>query len=251
MIVPDNTLAVITDHPEFDKFVPDIIHPLAGDKRRDWFHKHAYFCLPLVIGNQYGFAIRSLYNFKATWDGGEYNDSVKVEIEDEPDNPAQIIISHFGMGTVTLQNRFHFRTPKGVNLMTINPPNTYIDGIQHMTGVIETDNLRRDFTFNLKLTRPNHTVEVKKGDLIGCVLPIPRYFPDSFEVKNGRKILPENEIRVEEYMKQEFQRRREGIEQDMPNRNGRLYAKGMDAFEKRFDDHQSLVQRHPKLKDFD
>ncbi len=248
MIVPDNTLAVITDHPVFDKHVPDIIHPLAGDKRRDWFHKHAYFCLPLVIGNQYGFAIRSLYNFTATWDGGEYNDSVKVEIEDEPNNPVQIIKSHFGMGTVTLQNRFHFRTPKGVNLMTINPPNTYIDGIQHMTGVVETDNLRRDFTFNLKLTRPNHTVHIKKGDLIGCVLPIPRYFPDSFEVKNGRKIFAENEIRVEEYMKREFQRRREGIEQDMPNRNGRLYAQGKDAFEKRFEDHQSLVKRHPKLE---
>ena len=54
------------------------------------------------------------------------------------------------MGVVTIQNRFTFRTPPDVNLMTINPPNYWIDGIQHMTGVIETDNLRRDFTFNLK-----------------------------------------------------------------------------------------------------
>lgn len=251
MIVPDNTLAVISDHPNFDKFVPDIIHPLAGDKRREWFHKHAYFCLPLVIGNQYGFGIRSLFDFSMTWDGGDFHDSVKVEFENDSGNPAQIIKSHFGMGTVTIQNRFHFRTPKGVNLMTINPPNTWIDGLQHMTGVIETDNLRRDFTFNLKLTRPNHTVHVKKGDLIGCVLPIPRYFPDSFEVKNGRKLFTEQEIKAEEDMVKEFQRRRETIEQKMPNRNGRLYAKGMDAFEKRFDDHQAVIKRHPKIDDFD
>lgn len=250
MIVPENVIAVISDHTDFDQYIPDIIHPMASDKRRDWFVQHAYFCLPLVIGNQYGFGIRSMYDFTAEWDGSENKDGVKIEINKlEPYQP-QTITSHFGMGTFTVQNRFHFRTPPGVNLMTINPPNTWIDGIQHMTGVIETDNLRRDFTFNIKLTRPNHKVHVKRGDLIGCILPIPRYFVDSFNVVNGRNIFTEQQIAEEDAIKAEFQFRRENIDINMPNRNGRLYAKGLDAFEQRFADHQTSVKKHPKLTEF-
>jgi hypothetical protein len=251
MIIPENKIAVITDHPVFDQYVPQIIQPMAGEKRREWFRRHTYFCLPLVIGNQYGFGIRSMYDFTAEWDGTEFNKGVKVEVQEQLDNTPQLITSHFGMGTITIQNRFHFRTPKSVNLMTINPPNTWIDGIQHMTGVIETDNLRRDFTFNIKLTRPNYKVHIKKGDLIGCILPIPRYFPDSFEIVNGRKLFSYEQILEEEEMKFEFQRRREGIDQTMPNRNGRLYARGMDAYERKFEDHQISVKRHPPLTDFD
>jgi hypothetical protein len=174
------------------------------DITRDWFTSRFYKCLPLTIANTYGFSVKADFDFSATWSGTQDRESTVITGITENKYLYPKVDSRFGSGIVTLSYPFQLRTPTGVNLMTINPPNIVIPNVTVMSGVIETDNLRRDFTFNLKLTRPNHKINIKKGDLIGCVLPIPRYFPDSFEVANGRKLFTEDEIRQEEEMKAEF-----------------------------------------------
>jgi len=248
----DKTIAAIPDHKNFNRHIAEIVKPMAGDKKRDWFSEHAYHCLPLLIGNQYGFSIRSLYDFKFTWNGGNNPEDVSIIMDNKYSRTRlnerpQIVTSHFGMGVVTIQNRFNFKTPKGVNLMTVNPPNHFIDGVGHMTGVVESDNLRRDFTFNLKCTRPGHTVTIKKGDLIGCIMPVPRGFIDSFNVSSGLEVLPAKEVEEESRQKREFARKRQEEDPLKPSRNGHLYAKGVDAFGNQFDDHQTHVKRHPKI----
>jgi hypothetical protein len=60
IVVPNNKLVTITEDDYFNSQNEIIIEPLKGKIKRDWFIKHAYFCLPLTIGNQYGFAIKSL-----------------------------------------------------------------------------------------------------------------------------------------------------------------------------------------------
>jgi len=252
-VIPDNTIAIITDHDDFKDTVFDIIEPLKGKNERDWFVKHAYFCLPLVIGNQYGFIIKSQCDFKAIWNGGEKKEDVKVEILSNPlikgketgqEIFPQTVLSHFGMGTITIQNRFHFRTPPNINLMTINPPNYFISGVQHMTGVVETDNLRRDFTFNLRLTTKDLEVNVKKGDPIGCILPIPRGFVEKFELKHASDLFSNELIQNERDMVQEFAKERQGIDQKKHAKNGRRYFKGEDANNNKF------IYKHKKtLKD--
>ena len=153
LTIPENKIITIPENESFINSNEIIIEPLKGKIKRDWFIKHTYFCLPLIIGNQYGFAIKSLKTFSVIWDGGDSPNNTIIEILYEGDYIGhQSVNSHFGMGTITIQNRFTFRTPPNVNLMTINPPNCWIDGIQHMTGVVETDNLRRNFTFNFKTT---------------------------------------------------------------------------------------------------
>ena len=240
--IPENKLVTITETEEYKNSPELIVEPLKGHKKRDWFVQHAYFCLPLVIGNQYGFAIKSLKTFAVNWRGGDSPSDVVVEILDEGDNPTfQHINSHFGMGTVTIQNRFTFRTPPGVNLMTINPPNHWIDGIQHMTGVVETDNLRRDFTFNLRVTRPNHTIVIQKGDYIGCVLPIPRYFPDNFEFVNAYDILTKEQIEEEQKAMRDFGIERSTADRDKLGGNGRRYFNGEDVYGNQFPDHQKNI----------
>jgi uncharacterized protein DUF6065 len=240
--VPDRHLVVICEHQRYEKSVDLIIRSLKGQKLRDWFNKHAYFCLPLVIGNQYGFAIRSLKAFSAIWNGKNSPEDTKVKITDHGENPDyQTISSHFGMGVVTIQNRFTLRTPSGVNLMTINPPNHWIDGIQHMTGVVETDNLRRDFTFNLKVTRPNYEVHVKKGEFIGCVIPIPRYFVDSFCLSKGEELFEKGKIQEERKIMQDFGKERSTVDKEKPRRNGRRYFMGEDVYGNSFPDHQTKL----------
>ena len=189
-----------------------------------------------------GFGIKSLKTFSVEWDGGEGMGSVKVEIIDGGENPNfQTISSHFGMGTVTIQNRFTFRTPPGINLMTINPPNYWIDGIQHMTGVVETDNLRRDFTFNLKVTRKNEKIIINKGELIGCVIPTPRYFIDGFELCKGEDIFTKEQIEEERQIMRDFGKERATTDRQKHHNNGRRYFNGEDVYGNKFDDHQKKI----------
>lgn len=242
IIVPTNKLVTIPEHKSLDKSNELIVESLKGNFKRDWFIKHAYFCLPLVIGNQYGFGIKSLKTFKVKWNGGVSSADTIIEILEEDENTGyQSISSHFGMGTITIQNRFTFRTPPNVNLMTINPPNQFIDGIHHMTGVVETDNLRRDFTFNLKITRPDTEIIINKGEYIGCVLPIPREFVDKFELVNGYDIFTTEQIEEEQKAMHDFGIERSTKDIHKPNGNGRRYFKGEDVYGCPFSNHQNKL----------
>ncbi len=242
--VPPHKLTTITEHSEYDKSIDLIVEPLKGKLKRDWFVNHAYFCLPLTIGNQYGFGVKALKTFSVEWNGGDGRQDVKVEILDDGEYPGhQHISSHFGMGTITIQNRFTFRTPPGINLMTINPPNYWIDGIQHMTGVIETDNLRRDFTFNLRVTRKNEKIIINKGEYIGCVLPIPRHFVDKFDWVKGSDLFTTEQIEEERQAMKDFGKERSQEDIKKPHGNGRRYYNGEDVYGNKFEDHQKKIKK--------
>lgn len=244
-VVPHKILLVIPETPFF-KHVPElVIEPLKGHFKRDWFLQQAYLCPPLILGNEHGFIFKSLYSFRAKWDGGDYKESVVVEILDPfyEQQYYQLIKSHFGMGVVTIQNRFTLRTEPGVNLITINPPNFYIDGIMHMTGVIETDNLRRDFTFNLRITRVNEWINIDKGTPIGCVLPYPRHFIDQFSCQNAHGVISERDIKIEQQTMQDFGYERHNIDPNKPHKAGRRYFNGEDVYGNKFTEHQKRLDK--------
>lgn len=247
--LPDDNIAIFTNSDETIPHLDDILSPMQGNKRRDWFVQHAYFCLPLVIGNQMGIGIRALYDFDVIWEGGVSKESciVTTARENRKLQVHQNISSHFGMGTVTIQNNFHFRTPKGINLMTINPPNHFIDGVHHMTGVVESDNLPRDFTFNLKITRKDHLIEFKKGDLIGCMMPVKRYLGDGLQPILANEIYDDEEIEQIRQVGQAYGVERSEIDIHKPNGNGRRYVKGHDIHGDPFDDHQTTTVRKQKI----
>ena len=136
--------------------------------------------MPLTVGNQYGFVINSLRDFEVSWDGTD-SDAI-INFLNNDNQEKQIIKNGFGKGIVTIQNLFALKTPIGINIMTIQPPNLFIPGCSAMTGVIETDQIRRDFTFNFKITIPNQKITIKKGDPVGAFIPIPRYFVEKFEI---------------------------------------------------------------------
>lgn len=245
IVVPENTIAVIPYADYWDSLHTEVFEPLRGQLKREWFVTHAYYCLPLTMGNQYGFVVKSYYDFEVTWNGGEYVKDVSIKF----DNPAeyqrtlglQQVSSHFGMGTVTVQLGFALRTPPGINLMTQNPPNYYIDGITHMCGVVESDNLRRDFTFNLKVTRPNHPIRIRKGDWIGYFIPYPRHFVDPFIMKNGRDLFTNDQIQAEQKCMEDFGQERIHLDPQKPNSNGRRYFNGEDVYGNKFPDHQKRL----------
>ena len=236
--IPDKTIVAIPFNSSYNGKLFQLYSTLKGEKKRDWFSKHAYFCLPLVIGNQHGFVMKSLYDVSLFWNGGENPKDLTVTIHDKEqylkDSKIQTFESHFGLGTVTVQSPFTLRTPPNVNLMTINPPNFFIDGLHHMTGVVECDNLRRDFTFNLKVTRPNFEIKIKKGDFVGCVLPYPRNFIDNYNMVEGFRIFTGDDIGEEQQCIKDFGIERSTTDTQKPNNNGRRYFNGEDVYGNKF-----------------
>lgn len=242
--VPNNKILVVPfiERKEQEERYKEVLESLKGNIKRDWFNNHFYYCLPINIGNQYGFVLRSYYDFDATWDGTMENPKdITVNIYNDDGSDMQHIGPGFASGVLTIQNRFHLKTPLGVNLMTIQPPNMYIPGMVAMTGVIETDQIRRDFTFNIKMTDPGRTVYVKKGDPLGAFIPVPRYFVDSFELDGVSNYFDEELINNEDEDGSELARQRQNEDKSKPHESGRKYFNGEHAFGEKYYDHQKRI----------
>lgn len=235
--IPEKTILIVPEKHVSNSQISSLVQPLTEIKTREWFNPMFYYCLPLAIGNQYGFIVKAQESFTVFWDGESHKGSVKVSYE-KSGKQIQKYSSHFGEGIVTIQNYWHFRTPPGVNLMTITPPNFIQHGLLHMTGVIETDNLRRDFTFNIRITKPNIKITINKGDPIGAFIPIPRWYADQFKLAFANEIYNQNAIDLEHEVGQEFNRQRRSDDKQKPKNAGRRYFRGEDAWGNKFLDHQ-------------
>jgi hypothetical protein len=237
--VPENTVVVVPSSLTNDGHWQDIIQPLVGEAKRDWFTSHFYYCLPITIGNQHGFVIKSLRDFDVIWDGTN-NDAIITFINSDNEHK-QYIKGGFSQGIITIQNKFALKTPIGVNIMTIQPPNMFIPGCVAMTGVIETDQIRRDFTFNLKITVPNLKIEIRKGDPLGAFIPVPRNFINSFQVdlidNIFEKQLHENELEEQSRLSIE----RTTTDKEKPHESGRRYFNGVHTDGSKYFDHQKRL----------
>ena len=57
--VPTNTLVVVPNRGIQKEQVSPLLESLDGNFKRDLFTDHFYYCLPLNIGNQYGFIVKA------------------------------------------------------------------------------------------------------------------------------------------------------------------------------------------------
>jgi hypothetical protein len=240
--VPDKTIAIFTSPRIYDQELSQkrILGMVKKpDKKRDWFSPHFYRCLPLTIGNQYGFTVSSEFDIGFDWNGKDGPEDTNIYIDDKIDQSFYPKIdSSFGHGIVTVNPPYFFRTPPGVNLMTINPPNYVIPNITVMTGVVETDNLRRNFTFNLKIQMPNIRTIIPAGYPLAAFIPIPRYYSDKFSLDFAENLFSKEIIDEEIKADLEAGRYREKVESNLKNRVGKHYMQGKDVYGNIFKDHQ-------------
>ncbi len=246
LIVPDKTIAIFPLIPDpgvepFDMNYQSFLRPLNLDHKRDWFTKNFYRCLPLSIGNMQGFVASVPFAFDIFWNGGDSTDDLSIHSYlDETmykDKNYVGLSSEFGHGILTIHFPIQLKTPPGINLMTIAPPNFPLPALSPMTGVVESDNLRFTFTFNIKVDISNAVIKVKENTPIAGIIPIPRYFCDSFELKDAKDIFSEEIIRDE--MDTVFEHGRRRSIQNLNNlpADG-LYYVGEDIKGNKFKDHQ-------------
>lgn len=240
--VPDKTVAIFYDDTVDGlrrNSIEDILQP--STKKREWFTPHFYRCLPLAIGNQYGFTISSEFDIEFNWNGGDNAEDIYFGWYEDQETLSKKwprIESHFGSGIITINPPFTLRTPPGVNLITINPPNHVVPNITVMTGVVETDNIRRNFTFNLKIQMPDITVKIPKGTPLAAFIPVPRYFSDSFDLKFAEDIFSDQIIIEENQAASDASLSRSEVELKTGDGTGKHYMFGKDVYGNEFKDHQ-------------
>jgi hypothetical protein len=242
--VPDKTITIFTNPRVYDpaltqERILDMVKK--PDKKRDWFSPHFYRCLPLTIGNQYGFTLSSEFDITFEWDGGDSNESIFFQFDENKGDLGKLyprVESHFGHGIITVNAPFFFRTPPGVNLITMNPPNYVIPNVTVMTGVIETDNLRRSFTFNLKIQIPNIRTTIPAGYPLAAFMPIPRYYSDKFNLDFAENLFTKEIVDQELKAEDDAGNYRENVEPTLSGGVGRHYMQGKDIYGNIFNDHQ-------------
>lgn len=240
--VPKNKILVVPFDIDGTGYHDEIIEPLKEKIKRDWFNAHFYYCLPLNIGNQQGFLIKSVRDFDVYWDGREnVHGDVHIDFLNNDNAEKQHFESGFGQGILTIQNMFALKTSPGINLMTIQPPNMYIPATFAMTGIIETDQIRRDFTFNLKITVPNMKISIRKGDPLGAFIPVQRRFIDNFTINHINDVFDKSFHQNEIEESQQLSRERLGVDIGRPHDSGRRYFNGEYSTGEKYVDHQKRL----------
>jgi hypothetical protein len=239
--VPENTIAMfqrVDDNTVSKERLEKIIVPLKGNIKRDWFDTNFYRCTPLLIANQYGFVIKNEYTFEVLWDGTDDTSGLQIFMGVDSNGQHPSLSSHFGHGILTVGLPVVLRTPPGVNLLTIAPPNEIMPYMTVMSGAVESDNLRYTFSFNIKINEPNVRLRFEPGTSLAAFIPIPRYFADGFKLEMAEDLF-EDEI-VQEELTAIFDNvnyREDLISEDKLNMN-RQYKRGEDIYGNKFPDHQ-------------
>jgi hypothetical protein len=99
-------------------------------------------------------------------------DAVAVK-ETSPDTPL-LARSHFGFGILTFHVNALFRTEPGYDLLVTGPFNQPKDGIQPLTGIVETDWAPFTFTMNWKFTRRDTPIAFAANEPFCMIFPVAR-----------------------------------------------------------------------------
>jgi len=130
----------------------------------------AYRCLPLTIANSHGWEILQPVSVRIVWTGAPGVEALQVTGEG---NPGFWPVSHFGQGILTFQIHALFRTDPGINLWVGGPVNRPKDGIQPLTGLVESDWSPYSFTMNWQFTRPGE-IRFEAGEPFCHFFPVAR-----------------------------------------------------------------------------
>jgi len=244
-VVPENTLAIISNSKEKINYSDIIFKP---GKKRSWFVPDFYRCLPLTVANTYGFLIASDFDFSVTWTGGDTPEDIIIERDNEVLIPKTggnpflnnkiKVTSHFGLGMFTIGLPFILKTPPGINLLTMNPPNYINPNLSVLSAAVETDNLRHNFTINVRMQIPNITVKYEKGAPLAALLPIPRHFANNFSLVMADDIFDDEIVEEERIASRDFAKFRKEIEPTLKNHVNRQYFIGKDVYGNEFEDHE-------------
>jgi hypothetical protein len=160
--------------------------------QRDWMNltddRHAYKCFPISLANSIGYSISFLEDIEFVWDGISDSSDTHVKIIRGMDSctPAR------GNGTISFHSGISFKTDPDVSMLSIVPPNYFIDGATPFTSIISTSFHDDMLPVAWKITRPNVNIIIPAGTPVITIIPISLKNLTTFELNLHDKIYDEN-----------------------------------------------------------
>jgi len=139
---------------------------------RDWmditFDRHAYHCFPMSLANRAGLGISLKEDLSFIWDGVNSSSEQHIKIING-DNFAH---SKRGNRTVSLDTGLFFSPEKNISILTMPPPNVFLEGIQCISTIISTSAIIGPLPIALMVTKPNELITIPAGTIVASILPI-------------------------------------------------------------------------------
>lgn len=166
--------------------IPSIIDQTG--MHRDWmnetFDRHAYQCFPVSMANRLGWSISFDEDISFIWDGTTSSQDGHIKIIRGGD----YVSTRRANNTVSFDTGIIFSPEYNMSILTMPPPNVFIDGMQCMSTIISTSAIIGPIPIAVMVTRPNVEIAIKSGTPIATLLPLSLTELNSFvlKIKNGQ-----------------------------------------------------------------
>jgi hypothetical protein len=141
--------------------------------QRDWMDatdgRHAYKCFPVSMANSIGWSIAFLDDIEFIWDGitDSSPDHVKI-IRSGP----QVANTDRGQASISFNCELRFKTDENISMLSIVPPNYWIDGAIPYTSIISTSFYKHPYPIAWRITKPNTNIIIPAGTPVATLIPI-------------------------------------------------------------------------------
>lgn len=141
--------------------------------QRDWMDetagRHAYRCFPVSLANSVGWSISFLDDIEFVWDGitDTTSDHVKI-LKSGP----QVCNTDRANATISFNSELTFRTDEDISILSIVPPNYFIDGAVPFTSIMSTSFYPHPYPIAWRITRPNVNILIPAGTPVATLIPI-------------------------------------------------------------------------------
>lgn len=151
-------------------------HPVKIEQtriQRDWMdatdNKHAYKCFPVSQANTIGWSISFLHDIEFIWDGisDTLGNHVKI-LKDE----GNVSYTTRANATISFESGLYFKTKQDMSILSISPPNYFIDGASAFTSIISTSFFPDSYPIAWRITKPNTPILIPAGMPVATLIPI-------------------------------------------------------------------------------
>lgn len=140
--------------------------------QRDWmdetFDRHAYNCFPVSLANRLGWGISFNEDVSFVWDGVTSSEDKHIKILEGGD----FVSTRRANRTVSFDTGLYFSPHTNISLLTMPPPNMFLDGIQCISTIVSSSALIGPLPIALMVTKANSIIKIPAGTIVASVLPI-------------------------------------------------------------------------------
>ena len=141
--------------------------------QRDWMDltdgKHAYKCFPVSFSNSIGWSISFLDDIEFIWDGISDTSSDHVKVLRSGPN---ICDTRRGNATISFNSELTFETDKNTSILSIVPPNYFIDGAIPFTSIISTSFYPHPYPIAWRAIKSNESIVIPSGTPVATLIPV-------------------------------------------------------------------------------